>query len=554
MKRARIYVRKSTNKQSEETIETQIEKCRQWAQENNCVITEIYDDSGKSGRAYNVKNRRGFNQIKADAAAGLMDYALIYTIDRFARSVADYFIQERALEDEGVKLIVVGMPFLQEADIITKSVHVAMAEQFSENLSKDVYAKMRTFAKKKAYLGGPAPIGFKIVTDENGEKTLDVDPEKSEMIRLVFHLYLQGFGYVSIARIVAEKGYTNQNGNPYHPNVIRQLLRNPKYNGYYVFGRRSYINGKQIMNDLNDTEKVIMFPDVYEKIIDDETYNAVQKRLKEISELPRNKRRKESRFYCLTGRIRCGSCGSSMTGYSCRNQKGVEYTYYTCTARTRKGFKCSSKAVRADHLESYIAEQIAEKLFTPKLVKELAAEVVKTLSGDVAEFRERERTLEYTISDIKSQIKNAMRDKYSNRIDQDMLDDLLADYNRELYEAETRLASVKQKINAQDKASEIKAYIQELQSNLKTASDEVKGVFIQQAVNQVIVNEDSIEIYLYASEPPAVPPDGSALCLYNISNGVPLFSLHRYRVYILESLSIIGLTVVGIKKFNAKEV
>ena len=84
MKRARIYVRKSTNKQSEETIETQIEKCQLWAKENNCVITEIYDDSGKSGRAYNVRNRRGFNQIKADAAAGLMDYALIYTIDRVA--------------------------------------------------------------------------------------------------------------------------------------------------------------------------------------------------------------------------------------------------------------------------------------------------------------------------------------------------------------------------------------------------------------------------------------------------------------------------------------
>ena len=540
MKRARIYVRKSTSKQSEETIETQIEKCRQWAKENGCIVTDIYDDSGQSGRAYNAKNRKGFNKIKADAAAGLMDYALIYSIDRFARSVADYFIQERALEEAGVKLIVVGMPFLQEADIITKSVHVAMAEQFSENLSKDIYIKMRTFAKKKAYLGGPAPVGFKIVTDENGDKTLDVDPEQAEMIRLVFYLYLQGFGYARISRIMAEKGFVNNLGNPYAPPTIRKMLNNPKYNGYYVYGRRTIKNGKEIEYDVNDTEHVILFPDVYEKIVDDTTYKAVQKKLKENAALPKNKRREKSRFYCLTGRISCGVCGSTMNGFSCMNKKGVRYVYYMCDRRAKRVMNCTAKMVRADYLEEYIYDQIMNKLFTPKLVNELSREVEKALSSDIEEFQLRAKDLEKTVTDLKSQIKNAMRDKYSGNIDQDMLEELLEDYNKELYEAETRLVNVRQKINAQDKAGEIKKYIKEMRENLASASEELRGVFIQQAVNQVVVKEDSIEIYLYASEPPSVPPDGSTSCLYNINNGVPLLSLHRYKIYLLESLSIIG--------------
>ena len=552
MKRARIYVRKSTSKQSAETIETQIAKCKQWAAENNCIVTDVYDDSGKSGRAYNVKNRKGFNQIKADAAAGLMDYALIYTIDRFARSVADYFIQERALEEAGVKLIVVGMPFLQEADIITKSVHVAMAEQFSENLSKDIYLKMRTFALKKAYLGGPAPLGFKIITDKDGNKTLDVDKENCEIIRLIFHLYLQGFGYAGISRILREKGYTNKLGNAYPPPTIKSILKNPKYNGYYVYGRRSCKNGKTIMHDLNDTDKVILIPDVYEKIIDDTTYQTAQKRLKENADLPRNKRNKKARFYCLTGRITCGVCGTPMQGWSCVNNQKKRYYYYKCDQRYRKVKHCGGKMVRADYLEDYICEQITKHLFTPKLVDELTEGVIKALSGDIEEFKARERDLKRTITDLKAQIKNAMRDKYSGKIDQDMLEELIKDYNQELHEAETRLISIQQKINANDKAAAIKSYINELKENIKNADEDLRGIFIQQAVNQVIVNEDSIEIYLYASEPPSIPPDGSAFCLHNINNGVPLFSLHKYKVYILESLSIIGLSIVGIKQFNKK--
>ncbi len=522
MKRAIIYGRTSTSKQSVESIETQIAECQKWANENNCTIVEIYDDSGQSGRSYNVSNRDGFQQIKVDAMNGRMDYALIHKIDRFARSVADYFIQERSLENYGVKVIVVGMPFFQDADIITKSVHIAMAEQFSKNLSEDVSVKMRTFARKGAFLGGKPPYGFNVETSANNEKHLVINEAEAIAIRLAYESYLQGYGYEQTARILAENGFLSYTGNQFTAMFIKKILFSKKYNGYYVYGERNNINGKE--KRVADKSLIIEIPDAVEKIIDDATFQAVQNKMKNTN--PRNKRHK--RDYPLTGLIVCGVCGYSYVG-SCTTKNGqLKFPYYKCSGRKIK--VCTSKSIRAEILENYILKKIKEYLFDDSFTDQLISEVEKNLSGDVQHFHEIRKKIEKELKSINGEIKEATREKYKKKISEDLYNEIVDDLNKEKNSLEIRLYNINSQIDVENKTDEIAKYVKLLKENFENSNDEIKSVFLRQIVQSIKVNDETIEVLLNITQ--GTDAKGFSDSLHNISGGVPLFTLGKQKISI----------------------
>lgn len=559
MKRAIIYGRTSTSKQSAESVETQIFECQKWADENNCQVVDIYDDSGKSGRAYNVGNRTGFQQIKHDAKMGRMDFALIHKIDRFARSVKNYFAQETELEKYGVKIIVVGMPFLNNADIVTKSVHVAMAEQFSVNLSQEVSQKMRTFAKKGAFLGGKPPYGFKAVpaADGNG-KTLAIDEEKAPAIRLLYQQYLNGFGYIQLSRILAENGYFNPKNEPFTATHIRKMLMSKKYNGWYVWGIRETIEGKEEVT--YNKENMVEVPNVYPKIIDDETFNAVQNRM--ASNAPRNKRK--FRHYPLTGKMTCEICGRAVVGYSTikpeRNNK--EYVYYRCNGKKVNG--CTLPSVRAEFLEDYIFNKVKTFIFDGETADKLIGEIEKNLAGDVAEFRTLKKSLSKKLTEVNTQIKNAAKDKYGSKISSELYEEVVAELNAEKNSLEIRLSNVERQLQIDDKSNAIRDYMKRLKSNIESTDPDVKNTVLQEIVQAIKVSPERIDIYIHLTTPPdnhKVYKGKTALdCgqpLFTLSRsifdiGVPWETIDKQKeIYTSNGLTMVKLSVGNVEQFNS---
>lgn len=535
MKRAIIYGRVSTNKQSPESIETQIAECHKWASDNGCTVVDIYDDSGQSGREYNVGNRAGFQQIKHDAKNGRMDYALIYKIDRFARSVRNYYGQEEILERYGVKIIVVGTPLLQQADVITKAVHIAMAEQFSKSLSEDVYVKMRTFARKKAFLGGKPPYGFSVV-EKDGAKTLAINELQAAGIRLIYETYLQGHGYANTSKMIAKSGFLNALGEPFTPTHIAKILKSKKYNGWYVFGNREKVDGKDAKT--KDRSKVIEVPDAYPKIIDDDTFNAVQARI--AQQIPRNKI--HTRNYPFTGLITCGICGRAVTGHcTTHNDRNVkQYAYYRCTGHRVNG--CKIKPVRADFIEDYIAEKVKRHVFDDTFADNLIAEVEKNLSGDVSSFLRIKSEIVKSLSTVTEQIKAGTRDKYNpnRQIDDATYEELMAELTAEKNALEMRLLHTAQQLNINDKTKEIRAYVEWIRQNLQNADETIKSPLLKALVQSIVLHENKIEVFLHLT---AQRNDGTRQnhVSPNLSHGVPRFGIgENAEVHIGVGLSVIG--------------
>ena len=99
-KRAAIYVRVSTDKQ---TVENQVTALRQIAERRGWQVIEQYSDAGISG-AKGRDGRPGLDQMLKDASRRKFDVIMAWSIDRVGRSLIDLLGTIQTLEACGVDL------------------------------------------------------------------------------------------------------------------------------------------------------------------------------------------------------------------------------------------------------------------------------------------------------------------------------------------------------------------------------------------------------------------------------------------------------------------
>jgi DNA invertase Pin-like site-specific DNA recombinase len=99
-KRAAIYVRVSTDKQ---TVENQVTALRQIAERRGWDVVEQYSDAGISG-AKGRDGRPGLDQMLKDASRRKFDVIMAWSIDRVGRSLIDLLGTIQTLEACGVDL------------------------------------------------------------------------------------------------------------------------------------------------------------------------------------------------------------------------------------------------------------------------------------------------------------------------------------------------------------------------------------------------------------------------------------------------------------------
>ncbi len=100
MKRAAIYVRVSTDKQ---TIENQLRELRRVAEHRGWKVVQEYRDAGISG-ARGREARPGLDEMLKDAQRRRFDIVMAWAIDRLGRSLIDLLGTIQALEACGVDL------------------------------------------------------------------------------------------------------------------------------------------------------------------------------------------------------------------------------------------------------------------------------------------------------------------------------------------------------------------------------------------------------------------------------------------------------------------
>ena len=350
-----LYLRYSSDRQTEQSIEGQLRDAIAFCKQNAYRICGVYVDRATSA-AKDTEKRTEFLRMIADSDKGRFSCVLVWKLDRFSRSRSDSAIYKMRLRKNGVRVVSVTENISENPEgIILEALLEGMAEFHSAELSQKVTRGRRESALKCQSVGGQIPLGYKI---ENLKYV--IDPPSAEIVRLAFDLYASGWTISDISREFKRRGYKTSKGADFNNNSFTVMFKNKRYIGVYSY---------------KGTETEGGVP----AIIDKETFDAVQRRRDQNRKAPGRGKAKVN--YLLSGKLFCGHCGSPMNGDCGTGKSGKSYHYYYCHGKKRKN-GCDKKPLRKEDIETWVVQDALE-LLTPETISEIADIAVSQSESDI---------------------------------------------------------------------------------------------------------------------------------------------------------------------------
>ena len=392
--RAAIYARYSTDNQSHETIEVQVEKCADYAQSHDLDIVDVYADEAVSGMK---TDRPDFKRLMQDAKLKCFNCVLIYDQSRFSRDIVDWFTFRRAMQAEDIQIISVTQPLVggdlnNTAVFASEGINALVNQIHVLQTREKVVDAMNRMAKQGLYTGGRPLLGYRVE-----ENRYAIDEFEADIVRLIFSLYTQGKSYKSILRVLNEKGYKTKRGNPFGTNSLSSLLRNERYIGVYTYNKIPPAkNGKRNSHAINPN--MVRIENAVPPIVSKETWNIVQHRL---SDHKMNAKGKAKVEYLLTGKGFCGKCGFAMVGM----QSNYTHHFYMCSGKQRLK-NCDKKNIRKDLLETLVAQTVQNALVEVQDREEIARELYNQQLKIADHISPKVKAIRARISDTSKRIDN----------------------------------------------------------------------------------------------------------------------------------------------------
>ncbi len=481
--KAAIYARYSSDNQREESIDAQIRAIQEYALRNNYEIVKIYVDEARSAT---TDDRPQFLQMIKDSELKQFNLLIVHKLDRFARNRYDSAFYKRELIRNGVRIISV----LENLDdspesIILESVLEGMAEYYSRNLAREVMKGMKETALQCKHTGGTPPLGFDVDTD----KSYVINETEALIVKKIYDLYLDGYGYAKIAENLNNAGYKTKPGNKFSKNSIYEILINEKYIGTFVFNKRSGKNNGKRNNHVYKDD-VIKIPNSLPQIIDELIFNKVQDKLHNKKRGPRIS---SNNFYLLTGKLICGECGGPYTGNSYwKSRNGDKHLIYSCSTRKRNK-QCSGKSIRQDVIESYVEENLINNLFTDEKINQIAdillsssrklndkSEEISILKGKLKEITlKQEKMLDAFLEGTLDKQVVKLRDEKFN-IEKELIEERLKELSYRNYDWVNK--------------DLIKQFLINNKNNLLSEDCIKKRKAIELFIDSIILSQDNIEI------------------------------------------------------------
>ncbi|MBR0598354.1 recombinase family protein [Sinanaerobacter chloroacetimidivorans] len=322
MRQAAVYIRVSTEEQTEYSPDAQLKAVREYAEKNDLQILpeHIYIDEGISGKS--TKNRAAFNQMigKAKEKPKPFDAILLWKFSRFARNREDSIVYKSMLRRQlDIEVISVTEKIGDDKiSVLIEAFIEAMDEYYSINLAEEVKKGMTEKASRGEFQAAP-PFGYR----KPAGCPLQVAPEEAPYVRYIFERFLSGTSCFVIAKNLNSMGIRTKRGNKFERRNIEYILNNPVYTGYV----RWTPGGKTLSKRIFNSPETLVIKSDHMPIIEEPLFHAVEEKLKKRTRSQGTKGRPEDRKHYLSGFIKCGACGSTLA-YS-RSHDGFQCTGYS---------------------------------------------------------------------------------------------------------------------------------------------------------------------------------------------------------------------------------
>lgn len=359
------YGRCSSDEQKKNgyTIGDQLDLLSEFCEEYQLVSAGEYVDEGISA-TLEIDKRKALAQLIKDAKAGKFDIVIFKCIDRFFRSVEEYYACQKQLRKAGVTWISIEEPDLDPEDddaAFKINIYLTMAEYEARKTSKRIRFNNKMRIKNKQVVTGSQCFLFPwTVAGEKRDRHLIKDKENEEMTLDILDFFEK---HQSKS---ATLGYLNIK---YGKKMVMQSLTN-LLSDTLLYGEYKGVS------------------DYVEPYITKERFDRIQdiiKRNARISSTP-------NRVFLFSGLIKCPCCGGNLTGNFVKSSGKYDVYVYRCNAaRLRKicsyTFSISEKKIEKqllDNLEQYIGNEVIRvESVEDARPKNINAEKIKKLKAEM---------------------------------------------------------------------------------------------------------------------------------------------------------------------------
>ena len=475
----------------------------EYASKNNLTNIIHFTDDGISGTQF---DRPGFMEMMNGVNTGNIGCIIVKDMSRLGRDYLKVGQCMEILRQKGVRLIAINdnVDSFYREDDFTPFRNI-MNEWYARDTSRKIQSTFRSKGESGKHTASTPPYGY--IKDEKDKDKWVVDEKAAEIVRRIFNLTMDGAGPYKIAKILeADKidipayhqqkmGYgLHQSKNFEYPyrwcsSTIASILKKKEYLGHTVnFKTRKHFKDKK--SKYVSEDKWLIFENTHEAIIDQETFDNVQRIRGNVKRYPDG----WGEYHPLTGLMYCADCGSKMYVHRTNNYKNIPY--YVCSnyKKVPCGTLCpSAHRIKAEVVLNLIQETLKD---IKKYLDEDNEAFIRSIQNEMEEKEKIEIEKKRTrLIDSKGRLQELERlmcriyeDMILNKIPNSRYEILNNQYETEQITLSKEIKDLEQTISRYEKETDRAKKFISLISRYENF-DELTTTMINEFVEKIIVHE-----------------------------------------------------------------
>ena len=473
------YARVSTEKiEQQASIKHQEEHFEELIHSNNrWKFAGSYIDDGISGM--HADKREEFQRMLKDAKLGKIDMIITKEISRFARNTLDSIQYTRELLSYGVCVWFQndGINTIDDDSEFRLTIMAGVAQDEIRKLSSRV-----KFGHAQSIKNGVV-LGHRMYGYSNNQGKLELVPEEADMVRMIFQDYASGISTPRIEKKLWDMGYRSFKGGKINRDVIKNIIRNPKYKGYYCGGKVKVVDMFTKKQEFLPQSEWIMFKDDGSRvpqIIDEATWEKANAYLRERGEAIKSRRTSFKSENIFTGKLFCANDGAPywMKQHYIRGKEDVRWV---CSYKIKNGAaSCNSFGLAESELKEIIAELINKSSENIDSILEEYFEILQSSIKNIPDNKNEISRLEKQIDLLKQKREKILEYNLDGKISDDEFVSRNKEYMKQIKQTESHIQELQNVKVKKPEEAQLKA--------IKEQLEKFKGV-TPKDINRQIVNE-----------------------------------------------------------------
>ena len=419
--KAGIYLRLSkedTNQNN--SIDSQREITRKYADKNGYVIVKEYVDNGWSGM---LDKRPALDNMIFDILHNKINMVIVKDVSRLTRDKNKTgFYTEIFFPDNDIRFISVtefidsGKRYEIDDSIMIRGI---VNQSYVADISRKIKAVKTNMKKEGKYVEHCVPYGYK--KDEKDKYKVVIDENVAKYVKQIFDMYLKGYSQSQIANTLTNmnvdtakkyKGYKVE-FNRWRADSISRILKDPFYTGKMIINK-AYTDYKKKKTIKTPKEKWIFKENTHEALVSQEDFDKVQEMLEKKFTKPKRKYE-----YLLKDLVFCGNCKARMQYKSKKRTKNhnkkiinpKEYWYFKCRMVYRYPDICNlGTNITEKALNEIVLNEVKKRLKKIKIDPN-TKKIIDTCKTKNSVYKELQSSL-----NIKKRLENDIKLLYDNKV------------------------------------------------------------------------------------------------------------------------------------------